>query len=244
MKKFSWKTWLVIGLVAVVGAVAGVLLAVGIARHQEGTLLTVCWDEEGAARYIDDDVEGRNEAESCEGSEELVWPTSQIPITLSSLATLDDGSMGETDPRRERVLQQAVRDFDSQAGFELFRWIPAGTVEVAGWVHFGLSIEARRHGEAETTAPPGYVSHERRGRSGKLGGHIYIRSDVESSDRLLYRVLLHELGHVAGLKHDTFTASIMFPMTRDDFEGRISTAHLTDVDRARLRELYGPRGRP
>jgi hypothetical protein len=242
MKKFSWKTWLVIGIAAVVGAVAGVLLAVGICGHQEDTLLTVCWDEEGAARYIDDDIEGRNEADSCEGAEELRWAKTQIPITISSLATLEDGSMGEADPRRERVLQQAIRDLNRQAGFGLYRWMRAGDEDVSGWVHFGLGIEARSHGDPERTAPPGYVSHARFG--GKLGGHVYIRSDVESDDRLLFAVLEHELLHLAGLKHDTFTASIMFPMTRDDSGGPISTAHLTDVDRARLRALYGPERRP
>jgi hypothetical protein len=237
MKKFSWKTWLVIGIAVALGIVAGVLLAVGIASHQEGTLLTVCWGEDGAARYIDDDIEGRNEADACEGAEELRWAKTQIPITVSSLSTLDDGSMGETDPRRERVLQEAIRDGNRQAGFELFRWIRAGDVEVSGWVHFGLGIEARRHGEVERTAPPGYVSHSRYG--GKLGGHVYVRSDVEADDRLLFRVLEHELFHLAGLRHDDFEASIMYPYTRDDFlEGPISTAHLTDVDRARFRALY------
>lgn len=242
MKKFSWKTWLVIGIAVALGIVAGVLLAVGIASHQEGTLLTVCWGEDGAARYIDDDIEGRNEAVACEGAQELRWEKAQIPITISSLETQIDGSLGETDPRLDRVLKAAILDLNRQTGFELFRWIPAGTVEVAGWVHFGEGIEAQSHGDAELTAPPGYVSH--RLEAGKLGGHVYIRADVGADDRLLYRVLEHELPHLAGLKHDTFTASIMFPMTRDDSEGPISTAHLTDVDRARLRELYGPRGRP
>ena len=48
--------------------------------------------------------------------------------------------------------------------------------------------------------------------------------------------------HLAGLRHSTFTASIMYPFTRDDFtEDRMSTAHVTDAQRARLRELYAPR---
>jgi len=247
-KAAGWKKWLVIGIAGAVAIAAIVLLVIGVSRHVEPVLLTVCWDEEGVARYIDDEIEGHNEAESCSGSEELVWATKQIPITISTISTLDDGEPGifaEDDPRH-RVLDQTIRDLNRELGFELFVRRPAGTTPVSGWVHFGQGIEARQAGDSERTTPPGRVSH-RREPDGSLDGHVYVRSDVESSDRLLYCVLRHELLHLAGLAHDSFTASIMYPFTRDDsIEGPMSTAHVTDRDRARLRDLYANvgRGRP
>ena len=243
LSKTRNKVILVVAAVMFVMAVVGFII--GVTTHREAGLLTVCWDEEGRARYLGDDIEGRNEAEaeSCEGPTELAWPRDQIPITISSIATLGDGEPGlfaEDDPRH-RVLDAAIRDFNGQVGFTLFRRVPSGTTEPSAWVHFGEGIEAGRHGDAEPTAPPGYVSHRISGDN--LDGHVYIRSDVESADRLLYRVLQHELGHLAGLAHDDFTASIMFPVTRDDTLEEMSTSHVTDSDLALLRRLYR-RGEP
>jgi hypothetical protein len=252
LSKTRNKVILVVTAVLFVAAVVGVV--VGVMGHREAGLLTVCWGGmdgearpglgvvpgrlEGRARYLDDDVEGKNEAESCEGPTELAWPRDQIPITISTIATLGDdepGVIAEDDPRH-RVLDQAIRDLNSQVGFTLFRRIPSGTDNPSSWVHFGEGIEARQAGDAERSAPPGYVSHRILGDN--LEGHVYIRSDVEASDRLLFRVLLHELLHLAGLAHDDFTASLMFPVTRDDTLEEMSTAHVTDFDRALLRRLY------
>lgn len=200
----------------------------GPLHTSEGGLLTVCWDEGGRARYVDD-----IEAESCEGAEELVWPASQIPIIVAPLSGERDELLHEDD-RRSRVFDQAIRYFNDQVGFTLFRRFFEGGVQASAWVHFGQGIEARRGAET----PPGFVTHYHDGE--RLSGEVYVRSDVESSDRLLFLVLLHEFGHLAGLAHDPDNlGSVMYPITRDDsMDDLMSLARITDHDRALLRRLY------
>lgn len=231
-KSVEWKKWLMIGIVVLIGTTAVVLLVIGVASHDERVLLTVCWDVSGKARYIDDEIERFNEADPCEGVEELIWAKEQIPITVSTVTTPIDGepSLISEDDSRHRVLDQTIHDLNRELGFEAFVRRSSGKTLVSAWVHFGGGIEAKR------PSHPGYVFHRRI--DGKLEGHVYIRSDVESNDRLLSLVCRHELLHLLGLAHDDFEASIMFPVRTDDTFERMSTAHVTDADRARLRELY------
>lgn len=221
-------------ILAVVIVVAVILWIIGIMSHQEAGLLRVCWAPTGQAVYVNDEVETRSYGFTCEGSQELRWPTGQIPITIAT--TDQDGATISSDSPRGRILERTIRDLNSQVGFALFRWIPEGTVSADAVVYFGEAIEARNHGDAEPTSPPGYVTHNRAGNA--LVASVHIRSDVESSDELLFRVLQHELLHIAGLAHDEFELSIMYPITRDELSGPMSAGHVTDVDRDLLRSLY------
>jgi hypothetical protein len=216
-------------LAAVAAALAIVLIAWGVTHHEEGGILEVCWAGDGLAQYVEGSEDDHG---PCEGAEELVWPQEQIPLTVAPVSA--DGQPLASDANEVRVLGQAISDLNSQVGFELFR-LGTGLQPSDAEARFGGAFLG---GAGEPSPPPGYVAH-RHGVSESYRGHVWIRSDVGESSRLLYLVLQHELLHLAGLAHDDFTASIMYPLTRDEWEGgAMSTAHVTDHDVALLRSLY------
>ncbi len=125
----------------------------------------------------------------------------------------------------------ATDDLNLQVGFTLFRMVARGQASDASVIIQAL--------EGEDSPPPGRVIHQRTGE--RLIGAVHIRSDIASVDRTLYLVAEHEYLHLAGLKHDDFTLSVMFPITREDWDLAVmGTAHVTDYDISLLQGLYRP----
>lgn len=224
---------------AILAVAAVVLLVWGITHHTESALLEVCWVEGPEndlreARY----VEGAEQSHgACEGSEELVWSSEQVPITLAPVAI--DGTPMDSDAPEVRVLQQVVADLNRQVAFELYR-LGGGLQPSDAEVAFGALLA-----RGAENPPPGYTRHTRLGRTDTLRGYVVIRSDVLADERLLYLVLEHELLHLAGLAHDDFPASIMYPYTREEWDvSHMSTAHVTDFDVNLLQARYRRDGRP
>lgn len=213
-------------------AVAAIFLIVwGVTHHTEGEMLEVCWDSEGHALYVSGSEDDHG---ACEGSEELLWPPEQIPLTLAPVTS--EGQPLAEDTPEVRVLGQAVADLNSQVGFDLFR-VGSGLQPSDAEVRFGGAFLGGP--ESASSPPPGYVTHFRLGDGPQLRGHVWIRSDVGSDDRTLYLVLQHELLHLAGLEHDDFPMSIMYPFTHEEWEhGTMSTAHVTDLDIGNLQRRY------
>ena len=215
---------------AVLAAVAIFLIVWGVTHHTEGEMLEVCWAEDGTARYVEG---AERDHGACEGAQELRWPQEQIPLTLAPVSP--EGQPLAADVPEVRVLKQAVTDLNRQVGFELFR-VGTGLQPSDAEVRFGGAFLG---GEGADSPPPGYVIHTRLGGTSTYRGHVWIRSDVGSGDRLLFLVLEHELLHLAGLAHDDFPMSIMFPLTREEWEtGVMSTAHVTDRDVSNLQVRY------
>lgn len=211
---------------AILAVVAIFLVIWGVTHHTEGESLEVCWVN-GSARYVEGSERDHG---ACEGAEELVWPQEQVPFTLASLTS--EGQPLAEDSDEVRALTHAVTDLNRQLGFELYR-MGTGLDSTDATVRFGGALEG-----GGDSPPPGYVQHTRVGNN-ILRGHVWIRSDVVADMRLLHLVLEHELLHLAGLAHDDFTLSIMYPIARDDWQlEAMSTAHVTDVDRSNLRGLY------
>lgn len=216
----------------VLAAVAIFLVIWGVVHHTEGEMLQVCWSDDGQPGYVDtSQIEGGEPHNgSCDRPEELVWPQKQIPITVA--ATTPDGEELGPDSYEGRALAQAIADFNSQVGFSLLR-VERELLSASTVTRFGGAFQARG-----TSPPPGQVTH-RRLAGGELRAVIYIRSDVVADSRLLHLVLLHEFGHLAGLAHDDFTLSIMFPLSREEWSnGEMSMAHVTDRDKVNLRQRY------
>lgn len=209
--------------------IAAIFLIVwGVTHHTEGEMLEVCWQPDGLAQYVEGSEDDHG---ACEGAEELLWPQEQIPLTLAPVSS--DGQPLAADTPQVRVLGQAVTDLNRQVGFELFR-LGTGLQPSDAEVLFGGAFLG---GAGADSPPPGYVTH--RNGPGAYRGHVWIRSDVDSSDRLLFLVLQHELLHLAGLAHDDFPMSIMYPFTRDEWwTGEMSTAHVTDRDVSNLQRRY------
>jgi len=217
---------------AVLAAVVIFLIVWGVTHHSEGEMLQVCWTDDGRPGYIDTSQieEGEPVNGPCDRPEELVWPQKQIPIAVT--ATTPDGEALGPDSDESKALAHAVSDFNSQVGFTLLRMErELGSANAV--VRLGGAFQAG--GESP---PPGYVTH-RRMPGGQLRANVYIRSDVAADSRLLHVVLLHEFGHLVGLAHDDFTLSIMYPLSREEWgSGEMSTAHVTDRDKANLRHRY------
>jgi hypothetical protein len=232
----NWKWWITITVLSVLLVLSLVFVVIGIASHKEKTLLMVCWDREGKAIYKDDEIEerSRNKEEVCK-REELVWPQKQIPIILRALDFSNPSEILPEADFRNKILGSVIRDINIELGFRAFQQNSDVFVPSYGHVYFGQPAKVGIW--AEHKIPSGYVFHCKKGSF--LEGYVHIRADVESSERLLYEVLRHELLHLIGLAHDDFTLSVMYPLTEDDtLEEVFSTAHITDVDRAKLRELY------
>lgn len=209
---------------AVLAVVVIFLIVWGVTHHEEGDLLEVCWVN-GEARYVEGSERDHG---ACEGAEELVWPQEQIPLTLASLTP--EGQALGSDSDEVRALTHAVTDLNRQLGFELFR-VAGGLQSTDAEVRFGGALEG------ESSPPPGYVTHRQMGHM--LRGYVWIRSDVVADMRLLHLVLEHELLHLAGLAHDDFTLSIMFPVAHSEWDTDVmSTAHVTDRDKSNLRLRY------
>ena len=198
---------------------------------EEAPVLEVCWAN-GQAYYIAGVDEGEGEfrdEEPCEGSSESVWPTEEIPLRL--FTTSPSGESLDEDEAVQRVVRRAIRDFNSQAGCELVVGVPSGSWPSAHvYVHWGTAIEV---GGESSGRSLGSCSH--RGAGTPIEAHIAIRGGL--SDRLSYLVLLHEIGHVFGLGHNSFRRSVMFPLTVDDTErenmtgGRLSDGTIHRLSR-------------
>jgi len=216
----------VVAAILAIGAAAA--LVWGITHHTEAGLLEVCWSEEGTAVYGASQIEGGVGYGTCERIEELQWPQKQIPLSLAPISS--EGELLDENSDEVRALQHTVEDLNQQLGFDLYR-VVSGVHASNAEVHFGAAFVG------SNSPPPGRVFHTRTGTN--LRGYVYLRSDVVSVERTLYLVLRHELLHLAGLAHDDFNLSVMFPITREDWNSdHMSQAHVTDYDIDLLQSKY------
>lgn len=231
LDKKANKVILALSIVSFV--LAGITLALAVPRcgplhHETGGLLEVCWDETGRARYVDGiEVE---EHGPCEGSEELRFPSAQIPLTTAIVAT--DGSPVKTGSQGQRIVSQAAADANSQLGFKLYAPGVIHTSKAAIIIHWGASYDIRDDG-ADTV--PGYCIHRIR-RPDLLRAEIFVRAVHD--DALAYRITLHELLHAAGLRDTDVPGSAMFSLTRETLMGNAQPVRIIDASRTALRDAY------
>jgi hypothetical protein len=230
----------------VLAVVAAVLVIYGVVTHSEPVLLQVCWHN-GIAFYDDGSVEEggvETNHEPCDRPEELVWPTSQLPLTVA--ASTPDGILLAPGASQREGVDAAIRDINSQIGFTLFAPIDFGA-RASVVVQVGAAMDSDRvrgvrevHGRGSRPSL-GYAAHHRA--NGEIGVSLHCDITVYSSTGNLrgdYLVAHHELLHCAGLAHDPDNpASAIYPFTVDDTMWELmQAARITDADRARLRELY------
>lgn len=232
---------------AVIAVVATIAIIVAVTRHEEPGLLQVC-EHAGVILYADRDavdIVGRSESEeeaygSCERTEELVWPQSQIPLTVAAV-TADDVEIPPGDSRRE-ALDSAIRDINQQLGFTLFTAVSERTT-AAVLVRSGIPVESSAGEGQRRNTVLGYAAHSRR--PDLSGAETALHCSVglfASVNGLRYEFLVsrHELLHCAGLGHDHDNpASAIYPFTYDDtMWEQMGTTFITDHDKGLLRERY------
>ena len=243
------RIWL-LGLGALFTLTVVVLLAFGISTHKEVTLLHVCWYN-GHAIYKMPDA--KPDHGPCTQFEELVWPKSQIPLTISARPYAGP-SLAEIEADTIRSVVSAIND---RVGFEALRLVDSSDASIKAVL--GVPVETgpaggagdlfrRRDSDlgdsgalrrAVFDRARGYCVHQRRPSSGHLEAELVLRSG--GSPVYLFHLYYHELGHCMGLGHDDFQSSVMDPHILDHgWDGKmpLKLVRFTDVDRARLRALY------
>jgi hypothetical protein len=195
---------------AVILAVALVLVVVGVTRHKEPGLLSVCW------------VADHAQYDNCtEPTQQLKWPKSAFPLRIAVLPV-------NNKPTTEGVsaVHGVASDWNHQLGFAAFDTEVAPAQDADVFVFWGTEYDA-------SNQEGGDVSHQIR--RNRLQASVHI-TDL-ATNRLTYRVLFHEFGHVLGLAHDPFESSPMFTRTMDDSDA-MRFMLVTDSDRKLLRRLY------
>lgn len=216
---------IMIAAFVVLAVAAAVLVFVGVMTHKEPGLLGACFGPDGRVEVY--------ESTGASGCPEVRWDASRVPLRVHA-------STSNPYPPAEpgEATRGAIDFINARLGFDLFRYVEEGVADVE--VRVGEAVEvgagatldglARAGGDASHRLVGGLLSAEvRTANTGTVG--------------VLHRVLVHELLHAAGLAHDPFEDSVMFPRTRGgpDEVGRLDRLWITDSDRATLRELYAPR---
>lgn len=219
--------------------VCSALVIYGVLTHSEPDVLAVCWTEGPMpeARYQDSSmIDGELLHGSCDQPEELVWPKSQIPLTVSVTAGYD--MVLAVGTKRRHAIDFAVHDINDQLGFTVFQSVSDAT-GTSVMVHLETMQGVARRSDKEQDSqrnPLGFARHFWRG--SRLQCQAVIFSSVGGL-RAEYLVSFHEILHCLGLGHDPYSSSIMYAFTEDDTMGdRMNYSRISDHDRRVLRRLY------
>ena len=213
--------------------------------------MRVCWTD-NKMTWVEGGLEEENRG-SCAEPEELVWPKSQIPLSVTVEPYA--GALPESAPDQ---VQAAVDLVNSQLGYPHLRFRPAedtaGGKDADVRVVYGAPFEggdgATRAGRAAASCS--IEKHDRPDGAGDVGradgdGHqpLRLHSHINLRDtsdlHLTHRILVHELGHCAlGLDHDPFKASIMYPFRAADEGEKMGFLRFTDADREAVQARYAP----
>ena len=207
MAKRVW-VWLGIGfMVLVVGLMLGSWL-LGWLTPDAGAM-TYCASEAEPQRhyrytYTGDGPRDIDEREGC--------PKNEV-VRLSGGAPFSVAATGLS-KREDDVLRMSLSDFNEMVGCVVLLWQPDDlNARVRVW------REAKTVGSDEQEAE---VSHYMLDNF-EVHAHLTLRNIPIDAE--LNRALVHEMGHAAGLAHDAFKASAMYPfgdgafyLTEDDVE--------------------------
>lgn len=156
------------------------------------------------------------------------WARSEVPMRLCVSAY--SGDSGETEGARKLTAYALDVVFAKRLGFKLFTMEPVGSSTCDAT----LVVGAPR--DVDWSDAAGTCEFDPARRSGLRCSMS--TSNTGTDDRTTL-VIEHELGHCAGLDHDTWEGSIMFPEVHDTPDG-VFPPWIDDWDRSLLRQTYGP----
>lgn len=200
-----------------------------------GGLLRVCWVN-GEAKYVD----GAEVNDGTCGSraEELQWPKSQIPLSITAVSP--DEKVLDEDGLAKKLIARAVSNLDEKIGFALFTIGEDGTSENDIIVHWGVEYDVSQEG---ADALPGYCSHRWRAPA-MLRADVWVRELPHiSSDSVSYGTLQHGLLHAAGLRDVDIDGDIMGFLDAPTLTSKARPAKMLESEVLLLRSLYGPNRR-
>lgn len=200
---------IVVGGVIFASAVIGLIY--GLSRPTEG--------DEGIYRVCMTGSRVNYDSTICSNPNSLMWTSNRFPLRIST---------GETE--EDPTLATALPLINGQIGCELLVFDPSLPLEQAD-----VSLNTSGVLDVDIDTPGGATYHYY-DVEGNLRAHVDILAVTNPEMRL--RVFVHELGHVLGLAHDNFEASIMFPTQTQ--RRNLQFIQLTSNDRKILNELYCP----
>jgi len=228
---------------AILAIVCIVSITYAVITHEEPTLLEVCWVD-GKARYM----EGASEESYgvCPRGEKLVWPKSQIPLTVAAFAAYSEVVLAPGASGRQ-ALDSAIRDINAQIGCKILE--PTALRDGASILArlgepVGIYVGGDGKGKSEKSGNPslGFARHVKGGNDrSKLYCNLTVYSNANNV-RWQYLVVHHELLHAIGLAHDPSNpSSAIYPFAFDDtMWSQMSVSWITDEDKATLHDLYCP----
>jgi hypothetical protein len=228
-KANSLRTW---GLsVIVLAVIAAGFVAYGVITHKEGGFLKVCWEDNNAIYTEDLQGNGSEQNKQCKAPVPLIWPKKQLPLSIVVFGP--DNNPIKKNGSGPKVVQAAISDFNLQIGKTIFEMAKITDEEPDVAVIWNIPSIVGSTG-SDSRKIGGYVTHSKIGSSMQA----IVRIREISSDRLAFITTLHELGHVAGLEHDDFLSSLMYPRMMTD-ELNTATTRITDSDVRLIVSTYG-----